>query len=113
MMCSSDREGFLAFWDADRDEFESKGPVFTCDLMKSGIESLAVEGTHLVCSTCEGHALLFQLLENQQTIVREKVYPVGYTLLHALTDIGDLKAIQVLFNLAGKEPLGFTLDADM
>jgi len=58
------------------------------------------------------YSLFHQLLLKQPTIVHEKVYPVGRTLLHALTDLGDLKAIQVLFNIAEGEPLGFTEDAD-
>jgi WD40 repeat protein len=192
LLCSSDRAGYLMFWDAERDEFEPKCQSFTCELMSSGIESISVEGFHLVCSTCEGHVLLFvidesvgimpgtapqrvwkhhqgrvpcvrllahgnqdvkvvtasydnrvfihpskmgtalwfswrpimnavrnkeyslykMLLLNQEGILHEKVYPLGWTLLHALVDLGDLKAIQILFSIAGREPLGFSLDAE-
>lgn len=58
------------------------------------------------------YSLYKLLLLNQEGILHEKVYPSGWTLLHALTDLGDLKAIQILFSIAGSEPLGFTLDAD-
>lgn len=191
MICSSDRAGQLVFWDEVGDEFEPKG-TFTCEVMSSGIESISVESSYLVCSTCQGHVLLFemdetlglmpgtapcrvwqhhlgrvpcvrllahegapvkvvsasydnrvfihpsgegtalwfswrpimnavrnrqhslfhQLLNDQKTIVHEKIYPIGWTLLHALVDLGDLRAIQVLFSIAGSEPLGFTTDAD-
>ena len=38
------------------------------------------------------------------------MYPIGWTLLHALTDLGDLKGMQELLKLSGKEPLGFAVD---
>lgn len=61
----------------------------------------------------QDYTLFRYLLLNQRCIFQEKVYPVGWTLLHALTDLGDLQAIQELLKIAGSDPLGFTQDAEL
>jgi len=58
------------------------------------------------------HMLFRYLLQDQPSIVREKVYPTGWTLLHALASLGDVKSTKELFALAGNEPLGFTFDKE-
>jgi WD40 repeat protein len=61
----------------------------------------------------QDYSLFRHLLWNQPSIVHEKVYPVGWTLLHALSELGDQRAIQELMKLSGDEPLGFTSDATL
>jgi len=65
----------------------------------------------LIGAVLKGEYTLFRrMLQNQRSILWEKVHPLGWTLLHALASMGDLTAIRELFVLARDQPLGFSFD---